>query len=192
MPPVVTLFESYGAQADVIGPRLADALGVPYVTQVYSSDDIEGQANPQEGWVGRFVASLVGPGAAEGALEGAEQAQQHVRENVARVLEAAERGAVILGRNATVILAGRPGVLHVKLDGPADDRIAHAAATAGIDLAHAARRLAREDRVRAEMSLALYGWDPRHNDRYHLVVNTSLLGVAESVRLILAAYGRAS
>lgn len=187
MAPVITLFESYGAGADAVGPRLAERLGVPYLEQAYSSDLIEGEANPHEGWIGRFVASVVGPGAAEGALETASEQEGAVRQNVADVLAAAETGAVILGRNATVILADHPGALHVKIDGAAPQRIEHAAALAGIDEAQAARRLAREERVRAEMSLALYGWDPRVNDRYHLVVNTSLLGFDTSVDVILAA-----
>ncbi len=190
--PIITLFEAYGAGAEVIGPRLAETLGVPYVRQVWSSEELEGQANPQEGWIGRFVASLVGPGAAEGALESAEEWQQQVRGSVARVLALKETGAVVLGHNATVILADHPGALHVKLDGPAERRVAYAAAATGIDQAHAARRLAREDRVRAEFSLALYGWDPRTNDRYHLVVNTSLFGVDDAVRIILAARERVS
>ena len=46
--------------------------------------------------------------------------------------------------------------------------------------------------MRAEFSLALYGWDPRTNDRYHLVVNTSLFGVDDAVRIILAARERVS
>jgi glucuronide carrier protein len=187
---VITLFETYGAGADVIGPRLAEALGVPYVGQVFSSDDIEDRSDPHEGWIGRLVASLVGPGAAESAIEAAPEQEALVRENVAAVLDAAKTGGVILGRNATVILADHPGALHVKLDGAPDHRIARAAAAAGIDEAQAGRRLAREERARAEMSLALYGWDPRLNDRYHLVVNTSLLGDDVTLQVILDAYGR--
>lgn len=192
MPPVITLFESYGAGADVIGPRLAEALGVPFLEQAYSSDDIDGEANPHEGWIGRWVASLVGPGAAESALESAGESVDSVRDNVAKVLAAAETGAVILGRNATFVLADHPGALHVKLDGSPEKRIERAAAAAGIEPAAAARRLAREERLRAEMSLALYGWDPRQNDRYHLVVNTTLLGYNGAVEIILAALRRLS
>ncbi len=190
MAAVITLFETYGAGADVIGPRLAEALGVPYLGQAFSSDDIEDRSDPHEGWIGRLVASLVGPGAAESAIEAAPEQEALVRENVAAVLDAAKTGGVILGRNATVILADHPGALHVKLDGAPDHRIARAAAAAGIDEAQAGRRLAREERARAEMSLALYGWDPRLNDRYHLVVNTSLLGDDVALQVILDAYGR--
>ena len=96
-------------------------------------------------------------------------------------------GVVVLGRNATVILADHPGALHVKLDGPLEQRVARAAAEASIPLAEASRRQAREDRVRAEMSLRLYNWDPRSNDRFDLVINTGLVGLDAAVELILEA-----
>jgi hypothetical protein len=40
-PPVATLFEKYGAGARSIGPRIADALGVAWLDQAFSSSDIE-------------------------------------------------------------------------------------------------------------------------------------------------------
>ena len=40
-PPVVTLFEKYGAGASYIGPRVAEALGVRWLEQAFSSTDIE-------------------------------------------------------------------------------------------------------------------------------------------------------
>ena len=93
----------------------------------------------------------------------------------------------MLGRNATVILADHPGALHVKLDGPLEQRVARAAAEAGIPLAEASRRQAREDRVRAEMSLRLYNWDPRSNDRFDLVVNTTALDFDTIIEVIASA-----
>ena len=40
-PPVVTLFEKYGAGARSIGLRVAKALGVEWMDQAFSSADIE-------------------------------------------------------------------------------------------------------------------------------------------------------
>ena len=39
--PVVTLFESYGSGASYVGPRVAQALGVPFHAQAFSSEEIE-------------------------------------------------------------------------------------------------------------------------------------------------------
>ena len=57
-----------------------------------------------------------------------------------------------------------------------------------IDLAHARARQAREDRVRAEMSLRLHNWDPRDNDRFDLVINTGMLSTDMAAAMIVAAY----
>ena len=92
--------------------------------------------------------------------------------NTRYVEEAAQEGGVIVGRNGAFILADWPGALHVRLDGPLDQRIARAAQESGIDLERAAQRQKREDQVRADMSIEFYGWDPREIDRYDLVVNT--------------------
>ena len=46
-PPVVTLFEKYGAGARSIGPRIADALGVAWLDQAFSSSDITAQLRRQ-------------------------------------------------------------------------------------------------------------------------------------------------
>jgi len=72
-----------------------------------------------------------------------------------------------------------------------DARIARAAASAGIGREEAARRQVREDRMRAELSLVLHNWDPRHEDRFDLVVNTVRLGDDLAVEIILAAYALA-
>ena len=84
-----------------------------------------------------------------------------------------DTGGVIIGRNATVILAARPRTLHVLLTGDVKDRVQRAAEAAGIPLDQAARRQGREDQVRADMSRVLYGWDPHDPARYDLVINTS-------------------
>ena len=51
-PPVVTLFEKYGAGARHVGPRVAKALGVEWMDQAFSSADIESTKYPggREGW----------------------------------------------------------------------------------------------------------------------------------------------
>lgn len=190
--PVVTIFETYGAGAGVLGPRLAAALGVPFIGQAFSSEDLENAETApalEENLLTRILAQLGrGASAADGGVFSGPQRERATAERIAAVRAACADGAVIVGRNATVILADVPHALHVKLDGPAEQRIARGAAEAGIDLAHARSRQVREDRVRAEMSLRLHNWDPRQNDRYDLVVNTTALGDDAALELILAAH----
>jgi hypothetical protein len=71
--PVVTLFESYGSGADYIGPRVAEALALPYHAQAFSSDEIDRAATTRESSgllsqvfraMGGRYAGLDGPGIA--------------------------------------------------------------------------------------------------------------------------------
>jgi cytidylate kinase len=190
--PVVTIFEQYGAGADDVGRRVANALGLSYHAQAFSSESLEtGEGDPtEEGAVLARVFSVMG--GAYGGFEGrdvvATQQQKYdlVMQNNRRVWELADEGGVIVGRNGAVVLAERPNTLHMLLTGHVEDRVARAAREAGIPRERAAGRQKREDRIRAEMSLALYGWDPGLPDRYDLVVNTSRISPAAAARAIVA------
>jgi cytidylate kinase len=191
--PVVTLFESYGSGASYIGPRVARALGVPFHEQAFSSQRIEDVAEQRVedegvlsrffGTVGGYYAGLEGPSVPMAQRDDYEL----VVENTRIVQEQANQGGVITGRNGAMILASRPGALHVKLDGPLEQRIERAARDSGIDLQRAAKRQKREDQLRADMSLAFYHWDPRETDRYDLVVNTGTMDLDTCVDIIVAA-----
>lgn len=188
--PVVTLWEAYGSGAATIGPAVADALGVTFIGQAYSSEEVEvGSERQDESLLSRVLTTLGRSMAAAdtGVFSGAVLSQGAI-DNIKMVRHAVAEGAVILGRNATVILADVPGVLHVKLDGPLEQRVARGSADAGIDLARARTRQAREDQVRAEMSLRVHNWDPRSNDRYDVVLNTVQLPDHKVVEMILASY----
>ena len=45
----------------------------------------------------------------------------------------------------------------------------------------------REDELRADMSISLYGWDPREATRYDLLVNTGVLDLDTCVDIIVQA-----
>ena len=198
IPPVVTLFEKYGAGARYVGPRVAKELGVEFMDQAFSSADIEsakypgaGRANDQGGGLARFLGRFA-PSAT--VLDDAsiplaqEQDAEMVEENTRIVKEAGARGVVMLGRNGALILGDIPTALHVQLDAPVEVRIARAAKEEGLDLAHAARRQRNEDWVRAEMSERFYYWNPMIIDRYDLVINTGVLDLDTAVDVIVAAY----
>ena len=192
LPPVVTLFEQFGAGATYVGQKVAEALGVPFHGQAFSSEAIEsgGRSADDDEVLVRVFAVM---GGAYRGLDGREvantqrQKYELVMDNNRHIQQLAATGGVIMGRNATVILADRPATVHVLLTGKVEDRIARAAQEAGITPEHAAERQRREDELRAEMSLTLYGWDPRAADRYDLVLNTSRIELDRTVDAILAA-----
>lgn len=196
--PVVTIFEHYGAGASTVGQKVADALGLPFHAQAFSSETIEGgdSATDQGATLAQVYSVL---GGAYGGFEGRDivttqqQKYELVMDNNRRVWEFADEGGVIVGRNSTVILAERPGTVHVLLTGSVEDRAARAAQEAGISVERAAARQEREDQVRADMSIILYGWDPRLPDRYDIVINTSRIppeaavqAIVDAVRVIIA------
>ena len=190
--PVVTLFESYGSGASYIGPRVAQALGVPFHPQAFSSEELENAETQREsqGVLARVFAAM---GSTYAGLEGPAVAMAQrddydlVMANTRQVQQEARQGGVIVGRNAALILATRPAALHVKLDGPVAQRIERAARDSGISIERAAKRQKREDQLRADMSLQLYGWDPRNPERYDLVVNTGTMDLDTCVDIIVQA-----
>jgi len=193
-PPVVTLFESYGSGAGVIGPRVADALGIPFHEQAFSSEQLERNAElrEKEGLLARVLTAMGSSsfgGVDVGDVSGGQRDNYDlVMQNTATVQQWARAGGVVVGRNGAYILADWPTALHVKLDGPLEQRIARAAQEAGISPDRAARRQKNEDKIRADMSIELYGWDPRDPTRYDLVVNTGRMDLDTCVDIIAQAY----
>jgi glucuronide carrier protein len=188
----VTLFEQFGAGATYVGRKVADSLGLPFHAQAFSSEAIEsGERSDEDDATLVHVFAVMG--GAYAGLDGREvantqrQKYELVIDNNRQVQDFAAAGGVIVGRNATVILADRPSTVHILLTGKVEDRIARAAQEAGITPEQAAQRQRREDEVRAEMSLTFYGWDPREADRYDLVLNTSRIDLDRVVDAILAA-----
>ncbi len=189
--PVVTIFESYGSGADEVGPRVAEALGVAFHAQAFSSEQLEDPAEQQdEGLLSRVFAAMGGSYAAlDGPAVAMAQRDDHelVLRNTRWVTDAARPGAVIAGSNGALILSGWPEALHVRLDAAAPWRVERAARAGGISPDRAARRQRREDDLRADMSIRLYGWDPRDPTRYDLVLNPGTLGVDACADIIVHA-----
>ncbi|BCJ51359.1 hypothetical protein Asp14428_28340 [Actinoplanes sp. NBRC 14428] len=188
-PPVVTIFEAYGSGAEEIGPRVAEELGVPFHAQAFSSEQLE-DPSTGDGLLARVFAAMGGSYAAlEGPAVAMAQRDDHelVLRNTEWVLDAARGGGVIVGRNGALILSSWPGALHVRLDAPVTRRVERAARVAGISPERAARRQRREDLMRADMSLRLYGWDPREPTRYDLVLNTGTLDPVACAAVIVHA-----
>lgn len=193
--PLVTMWETYGSGAEVIGRRVAEALGLPFHGQAFSSEELEEEADAARstGPFDRFLANFsdeanlsIGDGVS-GVRANAEADYEAKMENIKIVQQQGEAGGVMLGRNGTVILGDRPNTLHVKLDAPFEARVRGAVVRLGVSQKQAERRARREDAVRAGMSEKMHYWDPRDNDHYDLVVNTQNLAEETAVRVIVAA-----
>ena len=191
--PVVTIYGTYGAGARQVGRAVARELGLPYFGPAFSSEAIEGGSEEVRAREATFLTKVIALMAAafgasvipEGSLEG--HRQELIAENHRQVQGCAHLGGVMVGRHGALLLADRPNTVHVLLTGSVEDRVERAAAESGIAREHAARRLEREDHVRADMAIALFGWDPRIPDHYDLVVNTSRIPLDAVVEMVLAA-----
>ncbi|HET9075983.1 MAG TPA: cytidylate kinase-like family protein [Acidimicrobiales bacterium] len=197
--PVITVSATYGAAGSVITPRLAAQLGLPFIDRLISAD-LSQQAASQEGLsageeentpAGRFL-SYFARAATVGTVIGPDpqlEEDEDIRARTEDALTAVRAGApaVVLGRAAAVVLAGRPRTLHVRLDGPVEARLAWAAGIEGIDREAAARRQHETDRSRASFVKRLYRADPADPGLYHLVVDSTALGVDGTIEVIAAA-----
>lgn len=198
---LIALSASYGAGGSVVGPQLAERLGVPFVdraipTQVAESLEVPlEQALERDENVGglldrmlKHFAPLSGAyvsGSSGEALMG----NDVYREATERVIcEHAEAGeGVILGRACAFVLRERPRVLRVRLDGPEDARLEQAMRIEGVDRETAAERMRQTDRARDLYVRHFYGADPGDTSIFHLVVDSTAIGLDACVDLVACA-----
>lgn len=101
--------------------------------------------------------------------------------------QAAGDPGVVLGRAGAVILASRPRAFHVRLDAPVERRVAWASGLEGLDVEATKRRQAETDRARTVFVKRLFRVDPGDTRLYHLVLDSTVLGVDRSVQVVAAA-----
>jgi cytidylate kinase len=201
--PVVTISATYGAGGSVVGPRVAQRLGVDFldraisaaVAERVSSEAAAESDRPRRG-VSRlmqFLSQAAHPFEAMPAdpmvhVESTGEVERRYRAATEDALmRAAASGGVILGRSAAVVLRTVPGALHVRLDGPMEARVQQAMELEGIDLETSRQRLQDNDRAREEYARILYGVDPKDGSLYHLIIDSTALDLTTCVDLIVTA-----
>lgn len=192
--PVVTIFELEGSGATDIGPRVAEKLGVKYVPQRFSSDEVakvEISALSSDNAFDRWLRTVAFTGTQDADLAralGVAEDYSMAQRNRAELLKFAEDGAVIAGRNGALVLGRGVGTLHVRLTAPTNKRVERVMSKTGLSQSQAESRIAVEDRVRAEMSRNLYQWDPNADEYYDLVINTGTVTYEQVVDMIVGFY----
>lgn len=197
---LVTVSATYGSGGSVVGPALAERLGVRFVQRLTTSGGVfaeatasgerlsagEEEATP----VHHLLASLshalpAGPTQSPPPPHAHHQLLRREAEAEIHRLAAAGEG-VILGRAAAVVL-GKGCGYHVRLDGPPDRRVARGAAIEDIGLREASVHMRAADKARTAYVRRLYGIDPADASLYHLVIDTTVMPVPAVVELILVA-----
>jgi cytidylate kinase len=209
MAPVITLSASFGAGGSIVGPQVADQLGLPFLDRAIPVAVAEALAVPmadvmahderRTSGFGRLFASLARaaalpdtefgtvPSAARASL--GDQPEQAFRDQTERVLQqvAETDGGVILGRAAAIVLRDHPGALHVRLDGPLEARVQRAVGLEGVDEEQARKLAAETDRAREAYVKHFYKCDARDACHYDLVLDSTSLDLDTCADLIVAA-----
>ncbi len=198
---VVTISASYGAAGAYVGPAVAGHLGLEFFDRVIplevarrlAIDDDLAVAKDEHppGLVDRLLAALANVAVPIGADPGHEAIGSRTSycastEDVLRQI-ADGPGGVVLGRAAMVVLGGRPDVLCVRLDGPADARAAQAAALNGVDVDAARAEQRQADRVREAYAQVFYGVSQSDPALYHVSIDSTALPVRACVEMIVVA-----
>ena len=198
---VVTFSAAYGAAGAEVAPAVAERLGLPFHDRAIAAQVAgrlgvpvaEAEANDEtvvRGWW-RLVASLgTMPDPVGGVLPMAALPDARAyRQQTERVLEeiAAGAGGVVLGRAAAMVLGKRPDVLHVRLDGPRDRRLAAAVARSGSPLDDVRRAMEVNDRTREAYVRHFYRCDPEDARHYDLVIDSTGLPLETVVDMVVMA-----
>jgi cytidylate kinase len=200
---LITLSAPYGAGGSQIGPETARRLGVPFVDRaiptavaerlsvplddaVARDESAGGALTRMSVWLGQVGQAFGAPGAIPmDAVE--EEDFRRATEEVLRDAARSHPGAVILGRAGAIVLREEPAALHVRLDGPVEARIRQGMALEGVDRATAERHVAETDKARHAYVTHFYHCDARDGSLYHLVLDSTALGLVDCAELIVAA-----
>ena len=193
---VVTVSATYGAGGSRIAPLLAQRLGLPFADRLIPAantapvgagterlSDVEREQYRRTRFFARLAAITGGLGM---PVPGPDAVGGDVREPVEASIfrEIEPDGAVILGRGATIVLAGHPRTFHVRLDGPKERRLERGMAFEHTDEGTARSRLEETDRARARYIERVYGADPSDLTNYHLVLDSTVLRAETCVDII--------
>lgn len=197
---LVALSAAYGAGGTVIGPEVAERLGVPFVDRAIplqvaerlevSVDQAAAHEEAADSFLDRLLRNFVwtdigvpAPMAPEDFRS--EDFRKATEEAILR--QAATGEGVILGRAAAIVLRDDPTVLRVRLHGPPERRVRLAMELGDADAETAESTLRKLDRAHGEYARQFYGVDIRDCSLYHLVLDSTAIELKHCVELIVGA-----
>ncbi|HLI59667.1 MAG TPA: cytidylate kinase-like family protein [Solirubrobacteraceae bacterium] len=190
---------AYGARGGLIGPELAQRLGVPFVDRVLthrvagaldvSVEEAHHQWEPEgRSFLERILSSFRGidPGAPVGPPPETVSPEDFRRAAEAAVLEQAATGeGVILGRGSVAALREDPRVLRVRLTGPTERRMRIAMELGSLSEEEARAAMRRLDRYHADYMREFYDVDIDDPALYHVTLDATALDVQACVDVIV-------
>ncbi|WUI01024.1 cytidylate kinase-like family protein [Spirillospora sp. NBC_00431] len=200
---VVTISATFGTGGSAIGPAVAERLGLRFVDRAIPElvageigctlEEALAHDDRAESGIGRILAGAARlPTVALGMDvyipgHGFVPPEEFAGRTESVITRLAAGGAVLLGRAAAVVLAGRTDALHVRLDGPRERRLARAMAETAPPGGDVERMLDDNDRARTAYVKHFYGADPADPRLYHLVIDATRLPASATADLIVGA-----
>ena len=196
---LITVSASYGAGGSIVAPALADRLGLSFLQRVTTSEGRvaepgpcdeqlsteEVNATPVHRLLAHFTQAM--PAGPTQSPPSTHHQDEHLRGyGEAGIHRVVAGGGVILGRAAAVVL-GKDRGFHVRLDGPAQGRVAQGAVIEGISEEQARERLRAADKARTAYVRRLYRCDPADASLYHLVLDSTAIPLDTVTELIVTA-----
>jgi cytidylate kinase len=200
---VVAISASYGAGGSAVGAELARRLDVPFLDRAIpmqvaerldvSVEDAEAHDyTHHERLLERLLRGFAGADfGTPTAIPAETYTPEDFRDATEKILvQQHDSGeGVIVGRAAVVVLREHPDVLRVRLDGPPEARIRHALRLGARDEHTASRTMRNYDRAQADYARHFYGVDISDRSLYHVVLDSTAIGVEGCVELIAVAAG---
>jgi cytidylate kinase len=198
----ITISSSFGAGGAIVGPAVASELGLKFFDraipvavaselQVDLSDAIALDWKAP-GRLERVLAALssislpIGIAEMPGDLVTSPNRFKDATEAILRQIADGE-GGVVLGRASMVVLAGRPDVLCVRLDGPSEARIALQMERTGGDEATIRAEQRSTDGARDAYAQAFYNVHQSDSRLYHLVIDSTVVSYDACTEIVVAA-----
>ena len=179
---IITISRQNGSLGDEIAEALASRLGTVVVSRKYALDNFFGHINP--GLLDRLNESAK---FFETTLPGSNRTYADILVEKIRALasESKEKDLIILGMGGSILLAGFPGALHIRVTASETTRLNTIARKYRITSEEASEVLNIADRKHKKFVRTVYGKDITSPEQFDLILNTDRLSVDECVDSII-------
>jgi cytidylate kinase len=197
---VVTIAMMTGASAEQVGRLAAEQLGYQFVNNeildraaehagVSRQEVAEVEHSPS--LISRIMSAIggsvvppeyAGPPLTQDEIDPSPSYRRLIQDVIREV--AARKNVVILAHGASILLAGKPGVLRVLVTASPATRAGRVAAETGNSERQATREIQHSDRERKSFFKRFHNLEEELPTHYDLVVNTDVLSSEASARII--------
>lgn len=179
---IITISRQNGSLGDEIADAIASRLGTIVISRKYALDNFFGEINP--GTLDRLNESAK---FFEMNLPGSDRTYSDILVERIRTLasESKDKDLIILGMGGSVLLAGFPGAVHIRVTASETTRINTVARKYRITNEEAAEVLNIADRKHKKFVKTLYDKDITAPEQFDLILNTDRLSVDECADAVI-------